>query len=74
MREIHNDELPCLFQDAVHMTSDLGFRYLWIDVLCIAQDDPEDWSRELPKLPDYFVKPDTMRWMAITGEHEVTII
>lgn len=36
------------------MTRDLGIRYLWIDMLCIVQDDPEDWSRELPKLPDYF--------------------
>lgn len=54
MREIHIDELPCLFQDAFHMTRDLGISYLWIVALCIVQDDPEHWSREVPKLPDYF--------------------
>ncbi|KAH7356858.1 heterokaryon incompatibility protein-domain-containing protein [Rhexocercosporidium sp. MPI-PUGE-AT-0058] len=34
------------FQDAVTTTRLLGLRYLWIDSLCIVQDDPEDWARE----------------------------
>lgn len=39
-------DLPKTFQDAVRMTKSLGARYLWIDALCIVQDDPGDWERE----------------------------
>ena len=38
--------LPKTFQDAVVKTRALGFRYLWIDSLCIVQDDEDDWQRE----------------------------
>ncbi|ENH73389.1 hypothetical protein FOC1_g10008875, partial [Fusarium oxysporum f. sp. cubense race 1] len=38
--------LPKTFQDTVTATRNLGYRYLWIDSLCIAQDDQEDWARE----------------------------
>jgi hypothetical protein len=37
--------LPKTFQDAVLMTRRLGIRYLWIDSLCIIQDDGDDWDR-----------------------------
>jgi hypothetical protein len=39
--------LPKTFQDAVSVTRQLGLRYLWIDSLCIVQDDPLDKAREL---------------------------
>lgn len=38
--------LPRTFQDAVALTRALGFQYLWIDSLCIIQDDPSDFQRE----------------------------
>ncbi|KAE9376617.1 hypothetical protein N431DRAFT_400864 [Stipitochalara longipes BDJ] len=38
--------MPPLFQDAVIITRNLGYRYLWIDCLCIIQDCPEDWTKE----------------------------
>jgi hypothetical protein len=40
------ESLPPTFQDAVHITRRLGFKYLWIDSLCIIQDSPEDWNQE----------------------------
>lgn len=40
------DSLSRTFQDALLATLELGFLYLWIDSLCIVQDDPEDWKRE----------------------------
>jgi hypothetical protein len=34
-------ELPPTFQDAIIITKTLGFKYLWIDSLCIIQNSPE---------------------------------
>ncbi|KAK4209370.1 heterokaryon incompatibility protein-domain-containing protein [Rhypophila decipiens] len=36
-------DLPQTFRDAAMVAIDLGYRYLWIDALCIIQDDPQDW-------------------------------
>ncbi|KAI0433111.1 heterokaryon incompatibility protein-domain-containing protein [Xylaria sp. FL1042] len=38
------------FQDAIMITRLLGFRYLWIDSLCIIQDDTADWQREASRM------------------------
>jgi hypothetical protein len=42
--------LPKTFQDAVKITRTLGIPYLWIDSLCIIQDDVSDWLCESPKM------------------------
>lgn len=34
------------FQDAVFITRALGYRYIWIDSLCIIQDSEADWKIE----------------------------
>ena len=38
--------IPPLFQDAIVATRELGFRHLWIDSLCIIQDDVSDWESQ----------------------------
>lgn len=38
------------FQDAIFMTQQLGFRYVWIDSLCIIQGSKEDWDNEAPTM------------------------
>ncbi|KAJ8133059.1 hypothetical protein O1611_g568 [Lasiodiplodia mahajangana] len=38
---------PKTIRDAIKVTRRLHFDYLWIDSLCIIQDDPEDVAREL---------------------------
>lgn len=43
---ISYNELPSTFQDAIDVTRQLDVQYLWIDSLCIIQDDPDDWRRE----------------------------
>jgi hypothetical protein len=42
--------LPAIYQDAVRITSLLGLQYIWIDSLCIIQDDLSDWQREASKM------------------------
>ena len=44
--KITPSSFPSTFSDAIKVTQLLGIRYLWIDSLCIVQDDPEDWLRE----------------------------
>ncbi|KAI0873249.1 heterokaryon incompatibility protein-domain-containing protein [Hypoxylon argillaceum] len=43
---IDTAQLPGNFSDAIDVTRRLGIQYLWIDSLCIIQDDPKDWARE----------------------------
>lgn len=49
-QQIPNNILSNTFSDAVEITRKLGYRYIWIDALCIVQDDPEDWAREAAKM------------------------
>ncbi|KPM34261.1 hypothetical protein AK830_g12310 [Neonectria ditissima] len=42
------------FADAVILTRLLGYRYLWIDALCIIQDDEADWAQEASKMKQTF--------------------
>jgi hypothetical protein len=51
---IRFSELPRTFQDAVLVTRSLGIKYLWIDSLCIIQDDVEDWQTESGKMADVY--------------------
>lgn len=44
------NSLPKTFHDAVLVARALDIRYLWIDSLCIVQDDKNDKNRELPKM------------------------
>jgi hypothetical protein len=46
LHEISFSSLPKTFQDAVTITRSLDVEYLWIDSLCIIQDDRDDWARE----------------------------
>lgn len=39
--------MPKTFQDAIAISRKLRIEYLWIDALCIIQDDEDDWRREI---------------------------
>lgn len=49
-RGISMDTLPPTIREAVVFTRLLGYRYLWVDALCIMQDDDDDWHREAAAL------------------------
>jgi hypothetical protein len=46
--------LPKTFLDAVTIVRFLDIRFLWIDSLCIIQDDHRDWQRESAKMADVY--------------------
>lgn len=54
MQRIPFQQLPKSFQDAVRVTRALGIQYLWVDSLCIVQDDTRDWELESKKMEDVF--------------------
>jgi len=54
LKSIPLSSMPRTFQDAVITTRELGFRYLWIDSLCIIQGSKEDWELECCKMADIF--------------------
>ncbi|KAL3423924.1 heterokaryon incompatibility protein [Phlyctema vagabunda] len=39
-------DLPVTFQQAIQTTWKLGHSYIWIDALCIIQNNNDDWTRE----------------------------
>lgn len=41
------EKYPLTFQHAIQLCRRLGYRYLWIDSLCIFQDSPKDQLREI---------------------------
>ncbi|EFX01599.1 tol-like protein [Grosmannia clavigera kw1407] len=51
---VHKAQLPQSFRDAVRITRGLDMRYLWIDSLCIIQDNTEDKIRELQRMEHVF--------------------
>ncbi|ETS85986.1 hypothetical protein PFICI_04011 [Pestalotiopsis fici W106-1] len=51
---IEMDVLPQTLVDAIKVCRGLDIPYLWIDALCIIQDDTSDLSRELASMPKIY--------------------
>jgi hypothetical protein len=52
--DIEIPQLPRNFQDALRITFELGFEYIWIDSLCIIQDSKADWHRQAELMGDIY--------------------
>ncbi|RSM04300.1 hypothetical protein CEP52_006882 [Fusarium oligoseptatum] len=48
------ESLPRTFHESIAITQQLGIRYIWIDSLCIIQDDLDDWRREAARMKDIY--------------------
>ncbi|KAH8645875.1 heterokaryon incompatibility protein-domain-containing protein, partial [Tricladium varicosporioides] len=53
-QEIKFGSLSKVFQDAIIVTRKLGFRYIWIDALCIIQDSKDDWEKEAALMTEVY--------------------
>jgi hypothetical protein len=54
LRSIEIDTMPQAFRDAITVACALGIQYIWIDSLCIIQDDPLDWQAESSRMAEIF--------------------
>jgi hypothetical protein len=59
------DDLPRTFRDAIVTSRAMGLQYLWIDSLCIIQDDTDDWRLESAKMADVY----TNAWVTIAASY-----
>jgi len=46
--------MPRTIAEAVQVTRLLGFQYIWVDALCIIQDDAEDWMAEAARMGNIY--------------------
>src|SRR6266496_538388 len=53
-RRIEVSSLPKTFQDAIYVARSLRIPYLWIDALCIIQNNNYDLEIELSRLKSYY--------------------
>ncbi|KAF7537769.1 hypothetical protein G7054_g3437 [Neopestalotiopsis clavispora] len=53
-QSIQYRSLPKTFRDAIRVTCDLDFHFLWIDSLCIIQDSQDDWMSQGSKMDNIY--------------------
>jgi len=54
MIEIPWHELSKTFRDAITLTRRIKCNFIWIDSLCIIQDDDDDWKEQASKMEDIY--------------------
>jgi hypothetical protein len=54
MDGINPAELSQTMRDAMRIVTSLGYRYIWIDALCIIQNSPDDWFSEASHMSNVF--------------------
>ncbi|KAF6816482.1 HET domain-containing protein [Colletotrichum plurivorum] len=57
-KSIRLASLPTFLRQAITATRSLGYKYLWIDALCIIQDDLDDWAREAAIMHELYSRAD----------------
>lgn len=48
------DQFPKTFREAIEVSRNLEIRYLWIDSVCIVQDDEADWETEANRMASVY--------------------
>lgn len=49
------DDVPASIRDAMTVTTEMGLDYLWVDSLCIFQDDREDVLNQIRKMAEIYM-------------------
>ncbi|KAF1365058.1 hypothetical protein EJ07DRAFT_82471, partial [Lizonia empirigonia] len=48
------DSFPQTLKDGIKVAKAFRFRYLWVDALCIIQDDDQDWAEQAAAMTDIY--------------------
>jgi hypothetical protein len=48
------DRIPKTIQDAIKLVREIGEQYIWVDALCIVQDDPEDMHGQIGEMGNIY--------------------
>jgi len=62
-------DLPLTLRDAVTVCIAMSLDYLWVDSLCIIQDDDEDLARELASMPQIYQRA----WVTISASTAASV-
>jgi hypothetical protein len=54
LQKISFETLPKTIKDAIIVTRKLKYKYLWVDALCIVQDNEEDRAQEVSKMSQVY--------------------
>ncbi|PMD53177.1 HET-domain-containing protein [Hyaloscypha bicolor E] len=54
LQKIPWENISATYKDAIQITRLLGIRYLWIDSLCLIQDDREIWRAEASNMAEIY--------------------
>ncbi|KAF2635086.1 HET-domain-containing protein [Massarina eburnea CBS 473.64] len=64
------EAMPRTIQDAIRVTAQMGLQFLWVDSLCICQDDDEEKAREIASMP--FIYANSVVTIAAASSRAVT--
>lgn len=56
LQVVDEDELPATIRDAIELARYLEVQYLWVDALCIIQDDTQDWVNESAQMSTVYAQ------------------
>jgi hypothetical protein len=64
-------KLPKTIQDAIITTLKIGLKFLWVDGLCIVQDDGAEMAKEIALMPEIYRNAEvTISAAKSSGSHE----
>ncbi|EKJ73217.1 hypothetical protein FPSE_06641 [Fusarium pseudograminearum CS3096] len=68
MRGIPMESFPAIMKDAIYVVRSLKYEYIWIDALCIVQDDEQDWAHEAGIMGDIYSNAELTISTLISGD------
>lgn len=66
--QLRNVDVPQTIRDAIHLVQNIGYRYVWVDALCIVQDDAASRHAQISQMHEIYLHAD-MTIVAADGDN-----